>query len=102
VLESGGGLRRWLTSLWIWEVWQTIRPTFIRLVGDAVLFLILMGILALGHHVIEWVPASQEKRAFLEKLHFVLITGSWLFFSLTLFIELGLAFFKRMKEPVKH
>jgi hypothetical protein len=99
VPESGGGLCRWLTSLWIWEVWLTIRPTFILRAGDSVLFLLLMGILALGHYVIEWVPASSEKRAFLEKLYFGLITGAWLFFSLTLFIELGLAFLKWMKDP---
>jgi hypothetical protein len=98
VPESRGGQSHWLKSLWIGEVWLTIRPTFILLVGDAALFLLLMGILALGHYVIEWVPAPQEKRVFLEKVHFVLITGAWVFFSLTLFIELGLAFFKRVKE----
>jgi hypothetical protein len=102
VLASGGGWRHWLTSLWIWEVWKTIRPTFILLAGDAALFILLMVILALGHYAIEWVPASQDKRAFLEKVHFYLITGAWIFFSLTLFIELGLAFAKRIKDPITH
>jgi hypothetical protein len=102
VPESGGGFRRWLKSLWVWEVWLTIRPTFILLVGDAALFLFLMVILALGHHVIEWVPASPERRTWLEDLHFYLITGAWIFFSMTLFIELFMAFRKRIKEHFKH
>jgi hypothetical protein len=102
VLESGGGWRQFLTSLWIWEAWQTIRPTFILLVGDSVLFLLLMGILALGHYVIEWVPASQERRASLENIHFYVVTGAWVFFSGVLFVELGVAFLKRMQDHFKH
>ncbi len=100
--ESGGGWRQFLTSLWIWEVWQTIRPTFILLVGDAVLFLLLMGLLTLGHYVIEWVPSSQENKEFLEQLHFRIIVGAWLFFSLIFFVELGMAFVKRVTEHFKH
>jgi hypothetical protein len=57
-----------------------------------------MVFLALGHYVIEWVPTTLEKREFLEKLHFLLITGAWIFFSGVLFIELGLAFVRRVKK----
>jgi hypothetical protein len=67
VPESERAWRQFLTSLWIWEVWQTIRPTFILLIGDAALFLLLMGFLTLGHYVIELVPASQENKEFLER-----------------------------------
>jgi hypothetical protein len=102
VPESGGEWRRFLTSLWIWAIWQTIRSTFILLVADAALFLLLMVILALGHYVIKWLPASQEKRVFLEKVHFYLVTGAWIFFSLTLFVELYVAFLKRLKDPLPH
>jgi hypothetical protein len=83
------------------EVWREIRPTFIRLVGDAVLFTLLMGSLSLGHYVIEWVPTSPENKHFLEGWHFRFIAGAWIFFSLTLFIELGVAFLKRMKDYLK-
>lgn len=93
-----GGWCGWLRRLWLWEVWQTIRPTFIRLAGDAILFLLLMGILALGHYAIEWVPTSPENKHFLEEWHFRFIAGAWIFFSLTLFIELILGFMKRVKE----
>ena len=96
--ESGGGWRYWLRSLWIWEAWLTIRPTFILLVADAALFLVLMLMMALGHHVIEWVPASQERRASLENIHFYVVTEAWVYFSAVLFIELGLAFMKRIRE----
>lgn len=96
--ESGGGERRGLKSLWIGGVWQTIRPTFIRLVGDAILFTILMGSLSLGHYVIEWVPTPQENKQFLEEWHFRFIAGAWIFFSLTLFVELIFGFIKRIKE----
>jgi hypothetical protein len=82
----------------MWAVWLTIRPTFILLMADAALFLLLMVILALGHHVIVWVPASQERRASLENIHFYVVTGAWVFFSGVLFIELGMAFMKRIKE----
>jgi hypothetical protein len=92
--------REYLSSLWIWEVWQSIRPTFILLVADAALFLVLMVTLALGHHVIEWVPASQERRVWLEGIHFYVITGAWLFFSGVLFVELSMVFFKRIKESL--
>jgi hypothetical protein len=92
--------REYLSSFWIWEVWRSIRPTFILLVADAVLFLVLMVTLALGHHVIEWVPASQERRIWLEDIHFYVITGAWLFFSGVLFVELGMVLFKRIKESL--
>jgi hypothetical protein len=72
------------------------------LIADLLLFLVLMVFLALGHYVIEWIPASPEKREFLEKVHFVLITGAWIFFSVILFIELALAFVKRVKEHIPH
>jgi hypothetical protein len=90
--------RQFLSSFWILEVWQSIRPTFILLVADAMLFLVLMVTLALGHHVIEWVPASQERRVWLEGIHFYVITGAWFFFSAVLFVELSMVFFKRIKE----
>ena len=91
-----------LSSLWIGEVWQVIRPTFIVLVADTARFLILMVMLALGHHVIEWVPASQERRLWLEGIHFYVITGAWLFFSGVLFVELVVVFFIQIKDSLKH
>jgi hypothetical protein len=94
--------RAFLSSLWIWEVWQSIRPTFILLVADAVLFLVLMVTLALGHYVIEWVPASHDRRLWLEDIHFYVITGAWLFFSAVLFVELSMVFLRRIKESLNH
>jgi hypothetical protein len=102
VPESGGGWHRWLKSFWIWEVWQEIRPTFKRLVGDAVLFTVLMGSLSLGYYVIEWVPASPERRAFLEGVHFYGISIVWIVLGVTLFVELIMSFFKRFKESLKN
>jgi hypothetical protein len=99
---SGGGRGQWLKSLWIWEVWLAIRPTFIRLIADAALFLVLMAILAFGHYVIENLTASEERRALLENFHFYVVLGAWVFFSGVLFIELGAAFLKRMQDHFKH
>jgi hypothetical protein len=91
-----------LSSLWIREVWQVIRPTFIVLVADTVRFLIFMVMLALGHHVIEWVPASQERPLWLEGIHFYVMTGAWLFLSGVLFVELVVVLFKQLKDSLKH
>jgi hypothetical protein len=102
VPESGGGGCRRLKSFWIWEVWQEIRPTFKRLVGDAVLFTVLMGSLSLGHYVIEWVPASPERRAFLEGVHFYGISIVWIVLGVTLFVELIMSLLKRFKESLKN
>jgi hypothetical protein len=102
VPESEGGWRHSLKSFWIWEVWQEIRPTFKRLVGDAVLFTVLMGSLSLGHYVIEWVPASPERRAFLEGAHFYGISIVWIVLGVTLFAELVMSFIKRFKESLKN
>ena len=93
--------RESLASLWIYEVWQLVHPTFIVLVTDAARFLILMVMLALGHHVIEWVPASQARRLWLEGIHFYVITGAWLFFNGVLFIELVAVFFIQIQDSVK-
>jgi hypothetical protein len=57
-----------------------------------------MGSLSLGHFVIQWVPTSSGNKHFLEEWHFRFIAGAWIFFSLTLFIELVLAFLSRIRE----
>jgi ABC-type Mn2+/Zn2+ transport system permease subunit len=102
VPESRRGWHDWLENFWVWEVWQEIRPTFKRLVEDAVLFIVLMGSLSLGHYVIEWVPASPDRRAFLEGVHFYGITIVWIVLGVTLFIELIISFFKRFQESLRN
>jgi hypothetical protein len=95
---SADGLRQFLANLWIYEVWRTIRPTYILLMADAARFLLLMAFLTLGHYVLGWVPVSEGRREFLEQGHFYVVTSAYIWFGLTLLAELVVDSLKRFRE----
>jgi hypothetical protein len=93
-------LHQFLSSLWIVEVWRAIRPTFILLVADMSLFLLLMVFLTLGHQVIGSLPLSEGRREFLEWAHFCVTITTWLWLWGVLITELVVGSIKRFRDSL--
>jgi len=90
------------TNLWFWEAWLESRDTFKLLAADVVEFLLIMGFIHLGHHIITGLPISESRRQPVEEWHFNVLMTAYALFSLTLILELVLVTLvptiKRIKE----
>ena len=83
--------------MWLVEVWYDCRETIKLIVKDAILFLLLMTFIVLGHYVISRLPVAVDRRATLENLHFYSIVSAWLLFTITLILEIVLAIFHKVR-----
>ncbi len=88
-------------KFWLWEVWLENRETVKLIAGDALIFLLLMGIVSALHYFIAQMPLEETTRASLESWHFRFIMLAWILLSVTLFVEIAIASWERIRWRIR-
>lgn len=89
---------KWIPP-WLVEMWKENRQVFKTVVGDALLFFVLLGFLQLAHFgLLLLSPLPPERRELVETVHFRMFMGATLLGGLSLLLEVIISKVKRWRS----
>ena len=85
-------------QFWLVEIWLENREIFKAVALDAILFLVLLGVLALANAVIDRIELRPDRKELIETIHFCFVVSIMVLMGITMVFEVGIARLARARS----